>query len=72
MGLRMLPRMITLAQWNARFFEAVAVALQQEESRLGPGQRVAAARHCDGRDMVPAFVESSSRLTAAHRAEMVD
>jgi hypothetical protein len=63
MGLRLLPRLIALTQWNAGLFEALAEALELEQSRqLAEQSTTDESRVGARREVVPASVESESQL----------
>src|ERR1700689_5314312 len=57
-GLRLLPKLIAITHWYAGFFDALAVALEHEQSRqLSGGSAVSDSVCGDWRDVVPRRVE---------------
>ena len=58
MGLTLLPRLIVLAHWNAGFFDALAVVLEDERARqLTHGSTIREFVVTNGAEVVPANPE---------------
>lgn len=58
MGLTLLPRLIVIAHWNAGFFDALAVVLENEQARQRTnGSTIREIAATNGGDVVPAYPE---------------